>query len=118
MLLYTLNTLNGVSGNYCVTFDGSSNVQFYSVGTATSSSSLPGSPTTLNIAQTLLGDGTTDSYGVCGNAIFKMPYGGPGGLAPTFTSDPAQPMKVTIWNIPTYSRATPTATATPLPCPT
>ena len=195
--LYTLNSLNGVSGNYCVTFDGSSNVQFYSVGTATSCSSLPGSPTTMNIAQTLLGDGTTDSYGVCGNAIFKMPYGGPGGplssltvfylwkamvidisrgvalqtgthpiggwdtspptpvplsnfyldpafnkysylvhkymienrsyalpydepggLAPTFTSDPAQPMKVTIWNIPTYSRATPTATATPLPCPT
>ena len=197
--LYTLNGLNGQSGNYCATFDGSSNVQFYSVGSATTCSGLSGTPISMGIANTLEGTGTTDSYGVCGSAIFQMPYGGsgagtpftsqtqfylwkamvidiargvalqsgthpiggwdtspptpvplssfyldpaynqysylvhkymignrsyalqydePGGLAPTFTSDPTQPLQITVWNIPTYSRATPTAQATPLPCPT
>ncbi len=194
--LYTLNGLNGFSGNYCAKFDGSNNVLFYSVASATTCSSLPGTPISMGIASTLEGTGTMDSYGVCGSAIFQMPYGGaggplptqtgfylwkamvidiargvalqngthpiggwdtspstpvplssfyldpafnqyaylvhknmignrsytlqydePGGLAPTFTSNPAQPMQVTIWNVPTYSRATPTVTATPLPCP-
>lgn len=204
--LYTLNGVNdGQSGNYCVTFDGSTSVMFYSVGSATNCSSLTGSPTLMGIQKTLMGtvqpngQDNTDSYGVCQSALFEMPYGSaadaggqlssktvfylwkamvidisrgvalqsgmhpiggwdtspnppvplssfyldpmfskygylvhkymignrsyvaqydePGGLAPTFTSDPAQPMQVTIWNIPTYSRATPTVTATPLPCP-
>ena len=194
--LYTLNGLGGFSGNYCASSDGSSNVLFYSVGSATNCSSLPGSPITMNIAQTLEGTGTTDSYGVCGSAIFQMPYGGaggplptqtlfylwkamaidiargvalqsgthpiggwdnspptpvpfsnyyldpaynkyaylvhkymignrsyalqydePGGLAPQFNSIPSQPLQITIWNIPTYSRAAPTVTATPQPCP-
>jgi hypothetical protein len=195
--LYTLNGLNVVSGNYCATSDGSSNVLFYSVA-GTSCSGLSGTPITMGIANTLEGVGPTDSYGVCPSAIFQMPYSGsggttpftnqtqfylwkamvidiargvalqngthpiggwdtspptpaplssfyldpafnqyaylvhkymignrtyalqydePGGLAPTFTSDPTQPLQITVWNIPTYSRATPTVTATPLPCP-
>jgi hypothetical protein len=196
--VYTLNGIAGFSGNYCATFDGSSNVLFYSVGSATTCSGLSGTPISMGIAQTLEGSNIPpDSYGVCPNAIFQMPYhaaGGPlssetafylwkamvidfargvalqtgthpiggwdtspsppvplssfyldpvfnqyaylvhkhmignrsytlqydepGGLAPTFTSDPSQPLKVTIWNIPAYSRPTPTAMATPLPCPT
>ena len=196
--LYTLNGVPGFSGNYCATFDGTSNVLFYSVASATTCSSLPGTPISTGVANSLEGTGNTDSYGVCGSAIFQMPWGGsgagtpfttqtqfflwkalvidiargvalqtgthpiggwdtgpvppvplssfyldpafnqyaylvhkymignrsyalqydePGGLAPTFTSDPAVPMQVTIWNVPTYSRATPTVTATPLPCP-
>ena len=52
-----------------------------------------------------------------GNRTYALQYDEPGGLAPTFTSDPTQPLQITVWNIPTYSRATPTVTATPLPCP-
>ncbi len=194
--LYTLNGLNGFSGNYCASSDGSSNVLFYSVGSATNCSSLPGSPITMNIARTLEGTGQTDSYGVCGSAIFQMPYGGaggplptqtlfylwkamaidiargvalqsgthpiggwdtspptpvsfsnyyldpaynkyayavhkymignrsyalqydePGGLAPTFTSVPSLPLQITVWNIPSFTRAAPNVQATPLPCP-
>jgi hypothetical protein len=40
--LYTLNGVPGLSGNYCATFDGNSNVLFYSVGSATTCSSLSG----------------------------------------------------------------------------
>ncbi len=53
-----------------------------------------------------------------GNRTYALQYDEPGGLAPTFTSDPSLPLQITIWNIPSYSRATPTAVATPLPCPT
>lgn len=198
--LYTVNGIAGFSGNYCATSDGVSNVLFYSVGSATTCSGLSGSPAyTMPIASTLEGTGTTDSYGVCGSALFQMPYGGPtsgsaipdltsfylwkamaidlnrgvalqqgphpidgwntnpspippigdfykdhvsntyahlvhqnmignrsyalqydepGGLAPTLTSDPAVPLQITIWNIPAYSRTTPTTTASPIPCPT
>lgn len=86
-----LYTLNGTtqSGNYCATFDGVSNVQFYSVGSATSCSGLSGSPAyTMPINTTLEGtvNGTgaanTDSYGVCQSAVYRMPYGGPLGGSP------------------------------------
>jgi hypothetical protein len=52
-----------------------------------------------------------------GNRTYALQYDEPGGLAPTFTSDPTLPLQITIWNIPSYSRATPTVNATPLPCP-
>lgn len=196
--LYTLNGIPGFSGNYCATFDGSSNVVFTSIGPSTSCSNPSGTQISLGIAQTLEGSNQgVDSYGVCRSSIFSMPYGGaggpipnetafylwkamvidiargvalqtgphpiggwntdptppvpfstfyvdpayntyaylvhkymignrtyalpydePGGLAPTFASDPSQPLQITIWNIPSYSRATPTANATPQPCPT
>jgi hypothetical protein len=76
--LYTVNGITGFSGNYCATSDGVSNVLFYSVGSATACSGLTGSPTyTMPIANTLEGIGSTDSYSVCGSALFQMPYAGP-----------------------------------------
>lgn len=206
-----LYTLSGVSvtsqTNYCASSDGY-NVLFYSVGSATSCSNLPSTPTyTMPVYETLEGVAppVTDSYGVCTSAIFSGPYGSqtvppfvapvgpnnqdefylwkamaidldrgvalqngthpigtwstsagaasfsdftpassgafydkywywvheytignlayayaydePGGLASTFTSDPSQPLYVTIHNIPPYSAPTPSPAAAE-PCPT
>jgi hypothetical protein len=78
--LYTLNGVPGLSGNYCASSDGTANILFYSVGSATSCAGPLGTATyKMNIAQTLTGSMTTDSYGVCHSSIFTMPYGGPGG---------------------------------------
>ena len=53
------------------------------------------------------------------NLSYALPYDEPGGLAPAFTSVPNTPLQITVWNIPPYSGpAVPTATASPLPCPT
>lgn len=85
--LYTLKGINitPLSQNYCAGFDGSANVLWYAVHTAGNCSNLPGAPSfTMPIVGTLLGEtdgtgkGRLDSYGVCGSAIFEMPYGGPG----------------------------------------
>jgi hypothetical protein len=48
---------------------------------------------------------------------YALAYDEPGGYGPTFTSDPAKVMTVTIHQIPTFSATTPTVLPTPLPCP-
>jgi hypothetical protein len=52
-----------------------------------------------------------------GNLSYALAYDEPGGYGPTFTSDPKQILRVTVWQIPTYGVARPTVLPTPLPCP-
>jgi Beta-1,3-glucanase len=52
-----------------------------------------------------------------GHNSYALAYDEPGGYGPTFTSDPKQVLKVTIWQIPPYAAARPTVLPTPLPCP-
>jgi hypothetical protein len=51
------------------------------------------------------------------NLSYALAYDEPGGYGPTFTSDPAKVLKVTIWQIPQYKGTIPKVLPTPLPCP-
>ena len=75
--LYNIdNAGNGVSGNYCASYDGNGHVLWYSVPSASCASpSTTGTLVwTMPVNTLLQGDGASDS-GICQSAIFAMPWG-------------------------------------------
>jgi hypothetical protein len=75
--LYTLNGVPGMSGYYCASSDGSSNVLFYpvTISQPPCPTAFSGSPAyTLNAAEAFEGD-TLVGNNVCQSILFAMPWG-------------------------------------------
>ena len=52
-----------------------------------------------------------------GYLSYALAYDEPGGYGPTFTSQPAQTLRITIQPIPAFTAPIPKVLPTPLPCP-